>query len=171
MHTQQSKLSDRPYIEHQALYKIEGWPKAHQNLGIYTAEEVGRYLSFFISKWVERGLPGKKEKLKEQFSKLYLHWQQIQFINPENPEVLLVGLTVFRGYKDHIAVFVYDGSQKLDPKIEDTALCHELIHVALLVTQGDMVKNHFNVPRKEWPIRFLDFEEEVNDTFRRQRKR
>jgi hypothetical protein len=173
LHTSKQTKSERPYIEHRALYEIEGWPQARQNLGIYSSEEVGRYLSFFISIWEERGLPGTREEIEKEFRKLRLHWQQTSFIDPENLDrrVPLLGLTLIRHYKNQITVFVYDGSQKLNPRIENTALGHELIHVALFATTRNAMRNHFDLPKAEWPIRCLDFQEEINDTFRRQRKR
>jgi hypothetical protein len=158
-------LEHRPYIEHKALYQIDGW-QASQNKGIYSTEEVGRYLSFFVDRWVERGFPGTKEQVEEVFNRMELHWQQTAFVDPENPEQRLRGLTHVRYFKDEIVVFVYDCSQEKKPVLGATALGHELIHVALYATTGKTEHTHFDLPDKEWPVRYLDLQEEVDASFR-----
>ncbi len=156
-------IEDRPYIEHKTIYQIKDW-QAQQNKSIYSAEEVGRYFSSFITKWESHGLPGTRALIGPSFDQIELHWQPTRFVNPEDPDqTKLRGLTFIR--KNKITIFVYDCSQESNPKLGKTALGHELIHVALYATTRRLEHDHFSVPGKEWPIRYLDFQEELNGDY------
>lgn len=159
------RVITRPYIEHKALYEIPGW-QAEQNKAIYSAEEVAEYFEYFLDRWQARGLPGNTARIKNFFNKIELHWQQTKFVNPEGDDGLLLGYMINRRFKDKVSVFVYDCSQRVDPKLGDTALGHELIHVALLAVVGNTERKHFMAPNSNWSITFQDLEDEVNAKFR-----
>lgn len=155
----------RPYIEHHALYKLPGW-NAKQNLGIYDTKQVAEYFKYFLDRWQYRGLPGDPKKISAFFNRIELHWQQTKFVNPEKDNGKLLGYMINRRFKNKVSVFVYDGSQSKNPKLGDTALGHELIHVSLLAVVGNTEREHFMAPNSNWSITFQDLEDEVNAKFR-----
>ena len=154
------------YIEHKVLYQIPHW-KAKQNKSIYSEEQVDKYLSYFIDRWKYRGLPGDVGQIKEYFDKIELHWQQTKFTNLESKsKTPLLGLLINRPYLNKASIFVYDCSQEEDPSIGDTALGHELIHLANFAIFGTVQPDHFQGKGYNWSITFKDLEDEVNAKFK-----
>ena len=139
--------------------------KAVQNFNsIYDPEEVSNFMTLFIEMWVADGLPGDAETLQKAFDKIELSWQKYVFsckLMKETPALL--GLTMIRG--DVITVHVYDYSNEDNVNLGNTSLGHELIHISLYATTGDIQESHHNHESGKFDEEYENLKEEVNEIF------
>lgn len=150
------------------LVEIPSWG-SYQNLSaIHSADDVAELFDVFVAEWEERNFPGSTERMKYFFSRIELHWQPTEFRSesfPDKPS--LWGLTHIRriGQEPEITVYVYDWRDKR-PALGKTSLAHELIHIALYATTGDIQKDHHDSKKSKFSPELEKFKDDVNHLFR-----
>ncbi len=151
------------YTQFSNLEPLPGW-KSQQNAGsVFNSQQISIYLNVFADEWIKKGFSNDRSLLVAAFNSIELHWQKQIFVNYGNPQRLL-GLTKPDGF-GKLYVYVYDYSQERRTDLGFTALGHELIHIALLATEGDIYQSHDKSKDGNWYGKYKDLEDAVNLKF------
>lgn len=118
---------------------IPGWKAIQSKNKFYKAEDVSLLFYLFLDEWQSRGF-GSFQEIDFLFDQIELIWVEKPFVSRKIPDSVLWGLTSVR--HDKILVYVYD-QRKRGPKLGNTSLVHELIHVSLYGTTGNLRADHF----------------------------
>lgn len=131
---------------------------------MYDPEEVGLLFDAFLILWEIHELPGEITDIRKYFNKVELHWQPFVFESLGLPDSgALWGLTSLNLISGYSEVYVYDWSDD-KPSLGKTSLTHELIHIALFATTGDIHSRHHEGSKRFSP-ELEDFKDNVNLLF------
>lgn len=152
---------------HDEFTKIGDYQSLQSANSIYSDQTVAQYLDEFVIMWEGAALPGAREELVVAFDNLEIHWQQSVFSDPSVVKYpVLEGLTlVGRSISGRTQIFANDQHNALFPSLGKTCLGHELIHVALYTTTGDIAADHFGNEETVFPPEYEKFKEDLNGKF------
>jgi len=126
--------------------RLTNWDNARQTSNKYGPDAVGMYYNIFVYKWVEifsdldpEGYGGIIEVVTAM-DETNIYWQRGDVFTRPNESERLEGLA----YPDGNIFLAERG------KLSDTALAHELVHVALLAVNGDPDRDHLGDEHKGW---------------------
>lgn len=135
--------------------------------GFYTTAEVSAYLTTFLGLWFIK-FGTEPDAVFKTIRRTSIHWQKEIFTYADRrSDARLLGLTQLFTDSDKVLIFIATSADGQDLAIDETALGHELIHLMLLVTTGNLQANHFSKKGSgTWPIEYESFLNDVSELYR-----